>query len=63
MKSATLMLEATDFTTTPERMDELSRLLNGFVFSNLAVPADGRTTPPVLWTDCWLPSSISATRG
>lgn len=37
VKSATLLLEAAGFTTTPERMDELSRVLNGFVFSNLTV--------------------------
>lgn len=37
VKSATLLVEAAGFTTTPERMDELSRVLNGFVFSNLTV--------------------------
>ena len=37
MKSATLLFEAAGFTATPQRMDELSRLLNGFVFSNLTI--------------------------
>jgi hypothetical protein len=31
------MSEAAGFTPSPERMDELSRLLNGFVFSNLTI--------------------------
>jgi hypothetical protein len=34
---ATLIFEAAGFTPPPERMDELSRLLNGFVFSNLTI--------------------------
>ena len=38
VKSATLIIEAAGFTPTPERMDILSRLLNGFVFSNLTMP-------------------------
>ena len=37
VKSATLIVEAAGFTATPQRMDELSRLLNGFVFSNLTI--------------------------
>jgi AcrR family transcriptional regulator len=37
VKSATLIIEAAGFTATPERMDVLSRLLNGFVFSNLTI--------------------------
>jgi DNA-binding transcriptional regulator YbjK len=37
VKSATLMFEAAGFTPTPERIDELSRVLNGLVFSNLTV--------------------------
>jgi DNA-binding transcriptional regulator YbjK len=37
VKSATLIFEAAGFTPAPERMDELSRLLNGFVFSNLTI--------------------------
>ena len=37
VKSATLIIEAAGFTPPPERMDELSRLLNGFVFSNLTI--------------------------
>jgi DNA-binding transcriptional regulator YbjK len=40
VKSATLIIEAAGFTTAPERMDELSRLLNGFVFSNLTMPPE-----------------------
>jgi len=37
VKSATLLFEAAGLTPTPERIDELSRVLNGFVFSNLTV--------------------------
>ena len=37
VKSATLIFEAAGFTPAPERMDELSRVLNGFVFSNLTL--------------------------
>ena len=37
VKSATLIIEAAGFTPAPERMDEISRLLNGFVFSNVTV--------------------------
>jgi len=37
VKSATLIFEAAGFTPAPDRMDELSRLLNGFVFSNLTM--------------------------
>ncbi|MEO3758521.1 hypothetical protein ABGB19_09595 [Mycobacterium sp. B14F4] len=37
VKSATLLIEAAGFTPAPERMDELSRLLNGLVFSNLTI--------------------------
>jgi hypothetical protein len=37
VKSATLVFEAAGFTATPDRIDELSRLLNGFVFSNLTI--------------------------
>jgi hypothetical protein len=37
VKSATLIFEAAGLTPTPDRMDELSRLLNGFVFSNLTM--------------------------
>jgi DNA-binding transcriptional regulator YbjK len=37
VKSATLIFEAAGFTPAPERMDEISRLLNGFVFSNLTI--------------------------
>jgi DNA-binding transcriptional regulator YbjK len=40
VKSATLIIEAAGFTPTPQRMDELSRLLNGFVFSNLTMPPE-----------------------
>ncbi|OBG20354.1 TetR/AcrR family transcriptional regulator [Mycobacterium sp. 852002-51057_SCH5723018] len=38
VKSATLILEAAGFTPTPQQMDELSRLLNGYAFSNLTLP-------------------------
>jgi len=37
VKAATLIFEAAGLTPPPERMDELSRLLNGFVFSNLTI--------------------------
>jgi hypothetical protein len=40
VKSATLIIEAADFTPTLETMDVLSRLLNGFVFSNLTMPPE-----------------------
>ena len=38
MKSATLIFEAGGFTPTAEQMDELSRLLNGYVFSEFTIP-------------------------
>lgn len=41
VKSATLIFEAAGFTPTPEQMDELSRLLNGYAFSNLTLPGAG----------------------
>jgi DNA-binding transcriptional regulator YbjK len=37
VKSATLIFEAAGFAPAPERMDELSRVLNGFIFSNLTL--------------------------
>jgi DNA-binding transcriptional regulator YbjK len=37
MKSASLILEAAGFTPSPEQVGELSRLLNGLVFSNLTI--------------------------
>ncbi|MGO9383430.1 MAG: TetR/AcrR family transcriptional regulator [Mycobacterium sp.] len=40
VKSATLIFEAAGFTPTPQQMDELSRLLNGYVFSKLTMPTD-----------------------
>src|SRR6201990_142688 len=43
VKSATLIIEAAGFTPSPERMDELSRLLNGFVFSNLTIAPEPGT--------------------
>ncbi|WNG92564.1 TetR/AcrR family transcriptional regulator [Mycobacterium sp. ITM-2016-00318] len=43
VKSATLIFEAAGFTVTPERMDELSRVLNGFVFSNLTLAPEPGT--------------------
>jgi DNA-binding transcriptional regulator YbjK len=43
VKLATLIVEAADFTPTPERIDELSRLLNGFVFSNLTIAPEPGT--------------------
>ncbi len=43
VKSATLIFEAAGFTPAPERMDELSRVLNGFVFSNLTLAPEQGT--------------------
>ncbi len=43
VKSATLIFEAAGFTPAPERMDELSRVLNGFVFSNLTLAPEPGT--------------------
>ena len=43
VKSATLMFEAAGFSPAPERMDELSRLLNGLVFSNLTLARESGT--------------------
>ena len=37
VKSATVIFEAAGFSPTAEEMDELSRLLNGYVFSNLTI--------------------------
>ena len=38
VKSATLIFEAAGFTPEPQQMEQLSRLLNGYVFSNLTIP-------------------------
>ena len=38
VKSATLIFEAAGVTPTAHQMDELSRLLNGYVFSKLTLP-------------------------
>jgi DNA-binding transcriptional regulator YbjK len=38
VKSATLIFESAGFTPTAEQMEQLSRLLNGWVFSNLTIP-------------------------
>jgi hypothetical protein len=43
VKSATLIFEAAGYTPTPERIDELSRVLNGFVFSNLTIAPEPGT--------------------
>ena len=40
MKSASVILEAAGFTPSPERVGELSRLLNGLAFSNLTISPD-----------------------
>jgi len=37
VKSATLIFEAAGFTPEPHKMEELSRLLNGYVFSSLTI--------------------------
>jgi DNA-binding transcriptional regulator YbjK len=38
VKSATLIFEAAGLAPNPQQMDELSRLLNGYVFSKLTIP-------------------------
>lgn len=38
VKSATLIFEAAGLDPTPDRMEELSRLLNGYMFSKLTIP-------------------------
>ena len=37
VKSATVIFEAAGFTPEPKQMEELSRLLNGYVFSSLTI--------------------------
>ncbi|HWF30564.1 MAG TPA: TetR family transcriptional regulator [Mycobacterium sp.] len=44
VKSATLIFEAAGFTPKPQQMEELSRLLNGYLFSNLTI--SGATDDP-----------------
>jgi DNA-binding transcriptional regulator YbjK len=46
VKSATLILEAAGFTPTAEQMDELSRLLNGYLFSKLTIPTNPNEAGP-----------------
>jgi DNA-binding transcriptional regulator YbjK len=41
VKSATLIFEAAGLDPTPDQMEELSRLLNGYVFSQLTIPNQG----------------------
>lgn len=38
VKSATLIIESAGFTPTASQMEELSRLLNGWLFSSLTIP-------------------------
>ncbi len=38
VKSATLIFEAAGLDPTPDQMEELSRLLNGYMFSKLTIP-------------------------
>lgn len=40
VKSATVIFDAAGLAPTAEQMDELSRLLNGYVFSELTVPSN-----------------------
>ncbi|OMC46814.1 TetR/AcrR family transcriptional regulator [Mycobacterium sp. IS-1264] len=40
VKSATLIFEAAGLAPTAQQMDDLSRLLNGYVFSKLTMPSD-----------------------
>jgi DNA-binding transcriptional regulator YbjK len=46
VKSATVIFESAGFSPTPQQMEELSRLLNGWVFSSLTIP--GAPEPAVL---------------
>jgi hypothetical protein len=46
VKSATVIFESAGFSPTPEQMEVLSRLLNGWVFSSLTIP--GAREPAVL---------------
>jgi DNA-binding transcriptional regulator YbjK len=39
VKSATLIFDAAGLAPSPDQMDELSRLLNGYVFSELTIPS------------------------
>ena len=43
MKSASVIFESAGFAPTPEEVDQLSTLLNGYVFSSLTLP--GRAAP------------------
>jgi DNA-binding transcriptional regulator YbjK len=43
VKSATLIFDAAGLNPGPERMEELSRVLNGFVFSNLTIAPEPPT--------------------
>jgi DNA-binding transcriptional regulator YbjK len=45
VKSATVIIESAGFSPTPDQMEELSRLLNGFVFSDLTIPDPGVQDP------------------
>lgn len=40
VKSATLIFEAAGLAPQPQRLEELSRLLNGYVFSKLTMPTE-----------------------
>ena len=41
VKQATLIFDAAGFDPTPEQMDQLTRLLNGWAFSSLTIPGAG----------------------
>jgi DNA-binding transcriptional regulator YbjK len=41
VKSATLIIESAGFAPTADQMEELSRLLNGWLFSKLTIPGAG----------------------
>lgn len=43
VRSATLVFEAAGFTPAPEQMDQISRVLNGFIFSHLTLPPEPGT--------------------
>jgi DNA-binding transcriptional regulator YbjK len=46
VKSARLIFEAAGFSPSSEQMEEISRLLNGFVFSNLTIPGEPGVEDP-----------------
>ena len=60
VKSATLIFEAAGFDTTPQQMEELSRLLNGYVFSRLTIPGPADDAEPTGLVDRLLRGFLEA---